>query len=116
MLQPPCIIAPKVLLPKGQKHTEAAIIAEAERLFESTRLMAIRVRKNIQQKDMELGRDLGNWILRRLDQTKHTEPSIGTRPRESIRLKSQASTQAPQNGEVGRHLFMSLRDLERKLS
>ncbi|CAA7024865.1 unnamed protein product [Microthlaspi erraticum] len=75
-MEPP---AAKVLRPKHT--TEAEIIAEAERLFESTRLMALSVRKNIQQRDMELGRDLGNWILRWLDRmeppsAKHEEACL----------------------------------------
>ncbi|CAH2059259.1 unnamed protein product [Thlaspi arvense] len=89
--------------------------------------VALRVHKNIQQRDMELGRNLGNWILRWLDRMKpsaqvllpkHTEASIGKAKRvlESTRLKPHTNTQTPQNTEVGRHLFLSLRNLRPKLS
>ncbi|CAA7024141.1 unnamed protein product [Microthlaspi erraticum] len=89
--------------------------------------VALRVHKNIQQRDMELGRNLGNWILRWLDRVKpsaqvllpkHTEPSIVKAKRllDSTRLKPLATAQTPQNSEVGRHLFLSMRNLEPKLS
>lgn len=90
--------------------------------------MALRVHKNIQQRDMEIGRNLGNWILRWLDRMKpsaqillpkHTEPSIDKAKRllESTRLKPQIpSIQTPQNSEVDRHLFLSLKNLQSKLS
>lgn len=83
--------------------------------------MALRVHKNIQQRDMEIGRNLGNWILRGLDRMKpsaqvilpkHKEPSIDKAKRvlESTRLKPHVNTQTPQNREVDRHLFLSLRN------
>ncbi|EOA27939.1 hypothetical protein CARUB_v10024108mg [Capsella rubella] len=87
--------------------------------------MALRVHKNIQQRDMEIGRNLGNWILRGLDRMKpsaqvilpkHKEPSIDKAKRvlESTRLKPHVYTQPPQNREVDRHLFMSLRNFRSK--
>ncbi|KAL1211111.1 hypothetical protein V5N11_008570 [Cardamine amara subsp. amara] len=90
--------------------------------------MALRVHKNIQQRDMELGRNLGNWILRWLDRMKpsaqillpkHTEPSIDKAKRllESTRLKPQIpNMQTPQNSAVDRHLLLSLKNLQSKLS
>lgn len=87
--------------------------------------MALRVHKNIQQRDMEIGRNLGNWILRGLDRMKpsaqvllpkHTEANIvkATRVLESTRLKPHVNTQTPQNREVDRHLFLSLRNFRSK--
>ncbi|CAL9235639.1 unnamed protein product [Arabidopsis halleri] len=87
--------------------------------------MALRVHKNIQQRDMEIGRSLGNWILRGLDRMKpsaqvllpkHTEPSIDKARRvlQSTRLKPHVNTQTPQNREVDRNLFMSLRNFRSK--
>ncbi|XP_010516723.1 PREDICTED: uncharacterized protein LOC104792304 [Camelina sativa] len=87
--------------------------------------VALRVHKNIQQRDMEIGRNLGNWILRGLDRMKpsaqvilpkHKEPSIDKAKRvlESTRLKPHVNTQPPQNREVDRHLFMSLRNFRSK--
>ncbi|XP_010505056.1 PREDICTED: uncharacterized protein LOC104781951 [Camelina sativa] len=87
--------------------------------------VALRVHKNIQQRDMEIGRNLGNWILRGLDRMKpsaqvilpkHKEPSIDKAKRvlDSTRLKPHVSTQTPQNREVDRHLFMSLRNFRSK--
>ncbi|ESQ52159.1 hypothetical protein EUTSA_v10017272mg [Eutrema salsugineum] len=89
--------------------------------------VALRVHKNIQQRDMEIGRNVGNWILRWLNRMKpsaqvllpkHTEPSIAKAKRllESTRLKPHANTQTPQNTEAGKHLFLSLRNLRPKLS
>ncbi|XP_010509612.1 PREDICTED: uncharacterized protein LOC104786006 [Camelina sativa] len=87
--------------------------------------VALRVHKNIQQRDMEIGRNLGNWILRGLDRMKpsaqvilpkHKEPSIDKAKRvlESTRFKPHVNTQTPQNREVDRHLFMSLRNFRSK--
>ncbi|CAN8285105.1 unnamed protein product [Cochlearia groenlandica] len=86
--------------------------------------IALRVHKNVQQRDMEIGRNLGNWILRWLDRmkpsaqvllSKHTEPSLdkGKRLLESTRLKPpHANTQSR---EVSRNLFLSLRNLRPKV-
>ncbi|AEC09112.1 envelope glycoprotein [Arabidopsis thaliana] len=87
--------------------------------------MALRVHKNIQQRDMVIGRNLGNWILRGLDRMKpsaqvllpkNTEPSIDKAKRvlQSTRLKPHVNTQTPQNREVDRNLFMSLRNFRSK--
>ncbi|CAH8357996.1 unnamed protein product [Eruca vesicaria subsp. sativa] len=90
--------------------------------------VALRVHKNIQQRDMDIGRNLGNWILRGLDRMKPSaqvlrpkqiEPSVGKGKRllDSTRLKPHATnTKTPQSNEVGRHLFMSLRNLRPKFS
>ncbi|KAJ4891707.1 hypothetical protein Rs2_31455 [Raphanus sativus] len=90
--------------------------------------MALRVHKNIQQRDMEIGRNLGNWILRGLDRMKPSaqvlrpkqiEPSTAKAAKrllDSTRLKPHANTKTPQSSEVGRHLFLSLRNLRPKFS
>ncbi|CAN1173593.1 hypothetical protein LINPERPRIM_LOCUS9376 [Linum perenne] len=82
---------------------------------------ALSVHQNIQQRDLEVGRNLGNWILRWLDRMK---PSAGIRPHDptstssihriqqsnnSNNLKSSASNQTSKNGESNRHLFSSYR-------
>ncbi|XP_010909283.1 uncharacterized protein [Elaeis guineensis] len=43
--------------------------------------VAVKVHKNIQQRDIEVGRSLGNWILRWLDRMK---PSAQIRPRPPV--------------------------------
>ncbi|KAG2326698.1 hypothetical protein Bca4012_035635 [Brassica carinata] len=93
--------------------------------------MALRVHKNIQQRDMEIGRNLGNWILKGLDRMKPSaqvlrpkqiEPTstagkAAKRLLDSTRLKPHANTKTPsQSNEVGRHLFLSLRNLRPKFT
>ncbi|CAF2095401.1 unnamed protein product [Brassica rapa] len=91
--------------------------------------VALRVHKNIQQRDMEIGRSLGNWILRGLDRMKPSaqvlrpkqiEPtSVGKAAKrllDSTRLKTHVSAKTPQSSEVGRNLFLSLRNLRPKFS
>ncbi|KAF3585072.1 hypothetical protein F2Q69_00028009 [Brassica cretica] len=74
---------------------------------------------------MEIGRNLGNRILRGLDRMKTSaqvlspkqiEPNIGKAKRllDSTRLKPHARTKTPPSNEVGRHLFLSLRNLRPK--
>ncbi|CAI0470948.1 unnamed protein product [Linum tenue] len=85
---------------------------------------ALSVHQNIQQRDLEVGRNVGNWILRWLDRMK---PSAGIRPHDQVtssnvrkitqssssanNLKnSSGSVQSSRNGESSnRHLFSSYR-------
>lgn len=92
--------------------------------------VAVSVHKNIQQRDIEVGRNLGNWILRWLDRMKpaaqirtppelpHSNSSIDKAKRlseECSRPKSHTNTtQAPQNRESDRHLFSSLKHFRHK--
>ncbi|CAH2034891.1 unnamed protein product [Thlaspi arvense] len=87
--------------------------------------VAVTVHKNIQHRDIEVGRNLGNWILRWLDRMKPAA-QIRTRPElprnsnsntdkakrlsELPRPKSQTNTttQSPPNRDSDRHLFSSL--------
>ncbi|CAN6825305.1 unnamed protein product [Brassica oleracea] len=91
--------------------------------------VALRVHKSIQQRDMEIGRNLGNWILRGLDRMKPSaqvlrpkqiEPTstgkAAKRLLDSTRLKPHANAKTPQSNEVGRNLFLSLRNLRPKFS
>lgn len=92
--------------------------------------VAISVHKNIQERDIEVGRNLGNWILRWLDRMK---PAAQIRTRSEIphnsnsnldkakrltelsRSKSHTNTtQTSQNRESGRHLFSSLNHFRHK--
>ncbi|KAE8672202.1 Dolichol phosphate-mannose biosynthesis regulatory protein-related [Hibiscus syriacus] len=87
--------------------------------------VALKVHRNIQQRDIEVGRNLGNWILRLLDKMK---PSAQIRPHshqkshhdagnanmnipkqvnKSSSLKTPISLQTPRNGEADRRLFSS---------
>ncbi|CAD5314282.1 unnamed protein product [Arabidopsis thaliana] len=92
--------------------------------------VAISVHKNIQERDIEVGRNLGNWILRWLDKMKPAA-QIRTRPElphnsnsnmdkakrltELSRPKSHTNTtQTPQNRESDRHLFTSLKHFRHK--
>ncbi|XP_024008376.1 uncharacterized protein LOC18991832 [Eutrema salsugineum] len=90
--------------------------------------VAVSVHKNIQHRDIEVGRNLGNWILRWLDRMKPAA-QIRTRPEpphyntnsnmdkakrlsELSRPKSHTNTtQSPQNRDSDRHLFSSLKHL-----
>ncbi|KAF3587667.1 hypothetical protein F2Q69_00027864 [Brassica cretica] len=84
--------------------------------------VAVSVHKNIQHRDIEVGRNLGNWILRWLDRMKPAA-QIRTRPEpnsnvdkakslsESSRPKSN-TTQSPQKRESDRQLFSSLKHFQ----
>ncbi|XVF11088.1 hypothetical protein REPUB_Repub07fG0239300 [Reevesia pubescens] len=87
--------------------------------------VALKVHKNIQQRDIEVGRNLGYWILRWLDKMKpsaqirascHQKPrhhtgnanmNIPKQMTNSSSLKTPRSMQIPRNGEADRHLFSS---------
>ncbi|PRQ18930.1 hypothetical protein RchiOBHm_Chr7g0211591 [Rosa chinensis] len=86
---------------------------------------AVSVHKNIQQRDIDLGRNLGNWILRWLDrmkpsanirgsseQLKHLKNGASsgmsmTKKVNSSHLKTPGSTQI-RNQESDRHMFSSM--------
>ncbi|XP_010499773.1 PREDICTED: uncharacterized protein LOC104777258 [Camelina sativa] len=82
--------------------------------------VAVSVHKNIQERDIEVGRNLGNWILRWLDRMKPAA-QIRTRPElphhtnsnldKAKRLTeiSRPKSHTPQNRESDRHLFSSLK-------
>ncbi|KFK45018.1 hypothetical protein AALP_AA1G333900 [Arabis alpina] len=89
--------------------------------------VAVSVHKNIQQRDIEVGRNLGNWILRWLDRMKpaaqirtrselpHNTNSKVKRLSELSRPKPHTNTmQTPQNRESDRHLFSSLKHFRHK--
>ncbi|XWS62197.1 hypothetical protein CRYUN_Cryun07bG0190100 [Craigia yunnanensis] len=87
--------------------------------------VALKVHQNIQQRDLEVGRNLGNWILRWLDKMKpsaqirvptHQKPhhdagnantNIPKQVTNTSSLKTPRSIQTPRNGEADRHLFSS---------
>ncbi|EOA37116.1 hypothetical protein CARUB_v10010338mg [Capsella rubella] len=90
--------------------------------------VAVSVHKNIQERDIEVGRNLGNWILRWLDRMKPAA-QIRTRPElphntnldkakrlaESSRPRSHTNTtQTPQNRGSDRNLFSSLKHFRNK--
>nr|KJB25278.1 hypothetical protein B456_004G182900 [Gossypium raimondii] len=85
--------------------------------------IALKVHQNIQQRDLEVGRNLGNWILRWLDKMK---PSAQIRPPSHQKLhhgtgsakmnitkqvnnssKTPRSLQTPRNSEADKRLFSS---------
>ncbi|KAL1192548.1 hypothetical protein V5N11_010707 [Cardamine amara subsp. amara] len=92
--------------------------------------VAITVHKNIQHRDIEVGRNLGNWILRWLDRMKpaaqirtrlelphstNSNMDKAKRIAELSRSKSHTNTtQTPQNRESDRHLFSSLKHFRHK--
>ncbi|KAK6251514.1 hypothetical protein QQP08_009714 [Theobroma cacao] len=85
--------------------------------------VALKVHRNIQQRDLEVGRNLGNWILRWLDKMKpsaqirvppqqkphhhagNAKMNISKQVINSHPLKTQGSIQTPRNHEADRHLF-----------
>ncbi|XP_022736449.1 uncharacterized protein LOC111289565 [Durio zibethinus] len=87
--------------------------------------VALKFHENIQQRDLEVGRNLGNWILRWLDKMKpsaqiraptHQKPhhnagnanmNIPKQVTNSSSLKTPRSIQTPRNPEADKHLFSS---------
>ncbi|EOY25176.1 Uncharacterized protein TCM_016576 [Theobroma cacao] len=85
--------------------------------------VALKVHQNIQQRDLEVGRNLGNWILRWLDKMKpsaqirvppqqkphhhagNAKMNISKQVINSHPLKTHGSIQTPRNHEADRHLF-----------
>ncbi|XP_012472196.1 uncharacterized protein LOC105789375 isoform X2 [Gossypium raimondii] len=89
--------------------------------------IALKVHRNIQHRDLEVGRNLGDCILRWLHKIKpsaqirgpppHQEPNHGTgkanmnMPKQVTNTsspKTPRSNQSPRNHDAGRHLFSSL--------
>ncbi|KAG9139549.1 hypothetical protein Leryth_025119 [Lithospermum erythrorhizon] len=100
-------------------------------LYRRTRAMfdvALKVHKNIQDRDIEAGRNLGNWILRCLDKMK---PSAEIRPKNYSETNNKASSVGPlsdssknkssgsfkkfdprsRNQDSDRHLFTASRNM-----
>jgi hypothetical protein len=90
--------------------------------------VALKVHRNIQERDIEVGRNLGNWILRWLDQMKPSAQIGGSSPGKppssassglsmtkqisnSSNLKPPWETQIPRNQDSSRHLFTSPRSI-----
>ncbi|KAJ8754299.1 hypothetical protein K2173_002750 [Erythroxylum novogranatense] len=89
--------------------------------------IALQVHHNIQKRDIEVGRNVGNWILRWLDRMKPSANIRGTslnssnngssnmnttkRVIESFHLKNSGSMQRSGNQECKRHLFTSSRNV-----
>lgn len=85
--------------------------------------IALKVHQNIQQRDLEVGRNLGNWILRWLDKMKpsaqirppsHQKPHHGTgsanmniTKQVNNSSKTPRSLQTPRNSEADKRLFSS---------
>ncbi|XP_021893558.1 uncharacterized protein LOC110811376 [Carica papaya] len=85
--------------------------------------VALKVHQNIQQRDIEVGRNLGNWILRWLDRMKPSAQIRGSLPEKppgtsasikkrkeltkSSHLKNSGCTQTSKTHESDRHMFTS---------
>ncbi|XP_022717469.1 uncharacterized protein LOC111276022 [Durio zibethinus] len=94
--------------------------------------VALKIHQNIQQRDLEVGQNLGNWILRWLDKMKpsaqirvptHQKPhhdagnanlNIPKQVTNSSSLKTPRSIHTPRNSEADRHLFSSSTNMWRK--
>ncbi|CAA7026630.1 unnamed protein product [Microthlaspi erraticum] len=114
----------RIVSPKHPK-TRQFLHRRTRKIFD----VAVSVHKNIQQRDIEVGRNLGNWILRWLDRWKpaaqiRTPPELprstssnsvdkAKRLSELSRPKSN-TMQTPQNRESDRHLFSSLKHFRYK--
>lgn len=89
--------------------------------------VALKVHYKLQQRDLEYGRNLGNWILRWLDRMKPSAQIRGPPPEKpsngasssmsmtkqvsnSTQLKSPGTTQTSRNQESDRHLFTSYKN------
>ncbi|XP_010518910.1 PREDICTED: uncharacterized protein LOC104798489 [Tarenaya hassleriana] len=83
--------------------------------------VALKVHKNIQRRDIKVGRNMGNWIFRWLDRMKpeaeiHSPPEKLPRHANSNMNKAKKLSElfhlkSPQNRESARHMFMSSRNL-----
>ncbi|KAL4601808.1 hypothetical protein ACB092_10G009000 [Castanea dentata] len=89
--------------------------------------VALKVHHNIQERDIEVGRNLGNWILRCLDRMKPSAqirgPSPGKPPNgassslsmtkqvNASNLKPPGGSQISRNQDSARHLFTSARNI-----
>lgn len=91
--------------------------------------LALKVHRNIQERDIEVGRNLGNWILRWLDKKRPQAQIRAGHPQSSCNAKTTATkqltnsshqkipggfpTSVPRTGErdSGRHLFSSTRNV-----
>ncbi|XP_040986113.1 uncharacterized protein LOC121234291 [Juglans microcarpa x Juglans regia] len=89
--------------------------------------IAVKVHHNIQERDIEVGRNVGNWILRWLDRMKPSaqirgsspgEPSDGARSGLSMtkkvnnsNLKPPVGNQTSRKQDSGRQLFTSSRNI-----
>ncbi|KAM7254309.1 hypothetical protein ACFE04_031991 [Oxalis oulophora] len=84
--------------------------------------MALKVHRNVQERDIEVGRNVGNWILRWLDRIK---PSANIRrphpPNTNITKQLGSSSvrkpppfsQKSRNDDSGRHLFTARKTMWR---
>jgi hypothetical protein len=90
--------------------------------------VAVKVHRNVQERDIEVGRNLGNWILRWLDRMKPAAQIGGSSPGKppnsassglsmtkqissSSNLKPPWETQISRNQDSARHLFSSSRNI-----
>ncbi|TXG54263.1 hypothetical protein EZV62_019519 [Acer yangbiense] len=89
--------------------------------------VALKVHQNIQQRDIEVGRNLGNWILRWLDRMKPSAqirapsleiPPHGSSPNMNMTSKVMKSSKpktpgipTPKNQESDRHLFTASKNI-----
>lgn len=106
----------------GPKHPK--IRQFAQRRTRAVFDVAVKVHTNIQQRDIEAGRNLGNWMLRWLDKMKPSAEIRGSSPliprdgtkqlTESSRLKTHPRTQNSKYQESDRQLFMSAKKFWRK--
>ncbi|KAK2991966.1 hypothetical protein RJ640_017797 [Escallonia rubra] len=114
----------------GPKHPKARQFAQTRTraIFD----IALRVHRNIQERDIEVGRSLGNWILRWLDRMKPAAQIRGGKPPSSGNSSSSMTKKfdnsshqktpggfQSSNGKSGdrdseRHLFYSSRNIWHK--
>lgn len=89
--------------------------------------VALKVHRNIQERDIEVGRNIGNWILRCLDRMKPSAQirvhSPGKAPNgassslsmtkqvNASNLKPPGSSQTSRNKDSARHLFTTARNI-----
>ncbi|XVE57393.1 hypothetical protein DITRI_Ditri04bG0087500 [Diplodiscus trichospermus] len=110
----------RIISPKHQRIRQS-VQRRTRAVFD----VALKVHRNIQQRDLEVGRNLGNWILRWLHKMKpsaqirvpnqqkphhdasNVKMNIPKQETNSSSLKTPRSIQAPRNGEANRHLFSS---------
>ncbi|MBA0735967.1 hypothetical protein Gogos_019766 [Gossypium gossypioides] len=113
-----------------RSHSRPFYTGASALLLRRTRVVfdiALKVHRNIQHRDLEVGRNLGDCILRWLHKIKpsaqirgpppHQEPNHGTgkanmnMPKQVSNTsspKTPRSNQSPRNHDAGRHLFSSL--------
>ncbi|KAH0911020.1 hypothetical protein HID58_034341 [Brassica napus] len=103
----------------GLRRTYRLALKIQRRIVSPKHPKILSVHKNIQHRDIEVGRNLGNWILRWLDRMKpaaqiRTRPEPNSNVDKAKRLSESNTTQSPPKRDSDRHLFSSLNHFQHR--